>query len=163
MRRSAATALAVVCVLGQPAAALGKTVRLDWKERAPDKGPVVMTLRVGTLDVHAKTWGVTAAFTNRTRVRLRIVRRFALGLYRTRSQHLPTRVLSAIAYKPAPPAVLEPGQTWSGAFGGAAAIPNGVYIRVIFGVFVGKVPRPLGPEIAWVTDHAYLYSSVPAL
>lgn len=160
MRRLAVTAL--VLALAFPAAAAARTITLNWSERAPDTGPLVMTFRVGKLVAREKAWGATVSFTNRTKVRLRIVPRFGLGVYKTRKQQ-PTRVLPAVVFNPALPRMLGPGQTWTGAFAGATGIPDGVYIRAIFGVFIGKVPPPLGPRMAWVTDHVFLYSTVTAL
>ena len=65
---------------------------------------------------------------------------------------LPT-VRSATRYEPRLPAVLEPGDTWSGTISAPGALVAGGWVRVVFGALVRIAPPHDG--VSWITDHVY--------
>jgi hypothetical protein len=97
---------------------------------------------------------VALSFRNRTRVTLFIMRPhfpggtyFGLAPFRTSSwQEVRERAKSGVGaeprtiaehFRPALPRRLPPGRGWSGEFSGRAALPAGVPIRVVLGLFAG--------------------------
>ena len=60
--------------------------------------------------------------------------------------------------KPAPPAILGPGQFWEGTIAAPGALAAGRWLRVVFGPLLahGTAPPSLGQELSWITDNALL-------
>lgn len=154
MRRLTAAAL-LASILALPGSASATTVRLNWNESAKSGGKVALTFKVTGLVFEQGVWAAAVSFSNRTRVKLRVGRRFGLALFDTKAQKVPTRFLRARYFKPRLPALLAPGQKWTGGFGGSGTPPSGMLVRVVFGPFAGKLGPPLSREFVWLTDHAY--------
>ena len=153
-------ALAAALALALAPTASAQTIHLNWHERAPTTGIAVMTIDVHALRTQGNLWAATVTFRNLTQTALRIEPHFALGVYRTKKAQQPFRLFLARAYSPKLPRAIKPKQRWSGTYGGSGRIPDGAYVRIILGDFLSSYPPPLGPRIAWVTDHAYRYSLV---
>lgn len=161
-RMKCAVLLALSIVLVAPAKAAAETFDLGWRE---SDGPIgVMSITVSTLTVGARGRSVRASFTNRSRVALSVVaaRPPGFALRVSTSPSISTRVfrrLPATRFAPALPAVLRPGRTWRGTFGGPGRPARQTYLRVTFGRFIGK-PSPLRDYptgFGWLTDHAFRY------
>lgn len=160
MRRVAVVlALGLGVALAPPASA--GTVELGWKEAAKLQGKAAVTFTMDRLVLNGNTWVVTATFRNETGTILRIRQQFGLAEFvRDHVFSKPARFLPAVTFRPRLPSALAPGQSWSGAFGGVGS-PNGDrFVRVVFGLFVTTLPKPLGPQFSWISDHAYHVSAL---
>src|SRR6266511_3262374 len=154
VRRIVSLGILASCLsLVLPAATSARVVPLNWRERAPNRGTLVMSISVRTIVIEKGSWAVGASFTNRSRV----------ALYHSRTAAHPYRSYSASEFHLRFPRRLGPGKSWSGEFGGFGAVKDGDYVRVIIGSFVGHIPRPVGPRFSWITDHAYRYSVIEGI
>jgi hypothetical protein len=144
--------LVLILALAIPAAASAITVPLGWNESAGK----LMMFRVVAINVEPSgSWGVAATFKNTSGKTLTVTNEFALALFTSASDTNPAhaKILLASQFQPARARVLKPGQIWSGAFGGAGAIPKGTYVRVVFGRFSG----PGVKAFDWATDHVHKF------
>lgn len=145
--------------------------QLDWRETHPAPTGERLVFEVGTLAVTADGWSATVAVTNRTPYRFQVSTGpadygFGLMLFATgdlqavvdanREGRLPA-VRPATAIVPAPPPVLQPAATWRGTLSAPGSLPDGSFVRVVFGTFFGG---PDAPEeftrVVWFTDHAHM-------
>jgi hypothetical protein len=164
VRRIVSLGILASCLsLVLPAATSARVVPLNWRERAPNRGTLVMSISVRTIVIEKRSWAVGASFTNRSRVALGLVPASGLALYHSRTAAHPYRSYSASEFHLRFPRRLGPGKSWSGEFGGFGAVKDGDYLRVIIGSFVGHIPRPVGPRFSWITDHAYRYSVIEGI
>ena len=156
MRRVAiAVALAFLVA---PAAAGAATVHLGWHEVARtqnERGKPLVAFHVIALATSKNAWAIAAEITNRSRTTFRLRPAFALAEYSTKRYDKPDSVLPALFVRPPLPATLRPGQTWRGEFGGPGKPKVGRFVRVVFGTFLSRLPKPMGPTFSWITDHAY--------
>jgi hypothetical protein len=144
---------------------------LNWHENCltrADRLPIATRRLV----VGKGTWRVALSFRNRTRVTLFIMRPhfpggtyFGLAPYRTSSwKEVRERGNSGVGaeprtiaehFSPALPRRLPPGRGWSGEFSGRAALPAGVPIRVVLGLFAGvAAPSELFEGFLCVSERA---------
>ena len=153
----------------EAAKAAPRSAALDWRETYGSKtGRLVF--RVERLEVHLDGWEATVAVTNDTAVAFEISRpaRRTFGLMvfgsgnhaeldRLNQKGALPSLRSAQKLDPPLPRALVPGETWSGTMSAPGALPDGRWVRVVFGVFTaaGKPPEGLQPTVSWITDSAY--------
>lgn len=145
---------------------------LNWKETAqPRRYPGVkgrLVLRVRRIRIEPSGWSVDASVTNSTGAALRLVYEHnppglpGFGVILTSSgevselaslirRHALPPPSIATRYRPAIPALLRPGENWSGTFSGPDLLAAGRFVHVEFGDF----GTPHGDRFGWVTNHAY--------
>jgi hypothetical protein len=146
-------AIAAASLLLTPTAS-ARTIQLGWNERFDVAGQAVMRFEVRSLTISKSGWSTRVSFRNLTARPVTITNRFALLHARTRSTRTFGR-LAARSLRPRMPSRLAPGKSWSGTFSGtgAAALKRGVFVRVHFDEFVGRL-RLGRARFGWVTDHA---------
>jgi len=136
-----------------------QVLRLGWHEDCgtkADRLPIVTRRLV----IGRGRWRVDLSFRNETRIGLYVIRPhfpgqtfFGLEPFRTgsleevrRRAALGTVHVEALAdrFRPYRPALISPGERWSGSFSGPGALPAGVPVRVVLGRFVPLGPVPPG-------------------
>lgn len=146
-------------------AASEQTAVLGWEERTGEPGEQLV-FSVETLQVLRNGWRADISLENHTTAAIRVMstQRQPFGL-----MVLPTgnyaefeqlvsddalpAVRPAVRYVPRPPALLEPGDSWTGSISAPGALVAGSWVRVVFGGLVSVVrPRE---SFAWITDHTY--------
>lgn len=159
-------------VLATPASADARTISLNWVEQRSKTyyASTPMTFKVKDVVLTTKAWSVHASFTNRSKLTLKIAppvgdyyapHNFGLGWASCVQGSLgPECGLKTLDYtyaKPKFPKLLEPGQTWSGVFGGPGRPVKGKLINVIFGTFFppGAPQKDGAKEFDWVSSHAF--------
>ena len=144
--------IAVSGLLLAPTAS-ARTIPLSWNERFDVAGQAVMRFEVRSLTISKSRWSTRVSFRNLTARPVTITNRFALLHARKRSTRTFGR-LAARSLRPRMPSRLAPGQSWSGTFSGTgAAALEGVFVRVHFDAFVGRL-RLGRARFGWITDHA---------
>lgn len=149
--------------------ALPRSAALDWRETyglQTDR----LVFRVERFELHADGWQATVAVTNDSTVAFEISRSasrtFGLMVFgsgdhaeldRLNDKGALPSLRPAQKLDPPLPSVLAPGETWSGTMSAPGALPQGRWVRVVFGVFTAasKPPPGLRPSISWITDGAY--------
>jgi hypothetical protein len=144
-----------------------QVVRLGWHENC---GTRTERLPITTrrLVVGKGRWRVDLAFRNEMRVALSVVRPhhpgqtwFGLEPFRTTSlQEVRNRATAgsihvqtiADRFNPSRPALISPGQGWSGSFSGPGDLPAGVPIRVVLGAFLP--PGPIDDRFLCISERA---------
>jgi hypothetical protein len=145
---------------------------LAWRESFGPGGERLVFV-VEWLEVVPGGWRARLALENNTSVayevgdpRATLDRAFGLMLFssgdiedleqRNASNTLPA-IRSATRYRPALPAILEPGAAWEGTIEASGALAAGSWVRVVFGalVAVAKPPEGLPERVVWITDHAH--------
>ena len=181
MRRTVALLLLVLVAAGCGTQANGEPVRLarpaepqraelDWRETHPAATGERLVFEVGTLAVTADGWSATVAVTNRTPYRFQIATGpddfgFGLMLFPTgdlkavedanREGRLPA-VRPATTIVPKPPVILQPSATWRATLSAPGSLPDGSFVRVVFGTFLGEEDAPEEfTRVVWFTDHAH--------
>jgi hypothetical protein len=142
-----------------------QTATLGWRETTGEPGEQLV-FYVEKLEVLRNGWRVELALENRTSTSIRVMstqlQPFGLMVLSTgdyeafeqlaRDDALPA-VRPAVDYAPRPPAILEPGDSWSGVISAPGALVAGSWVRVVFGGLVSVVrPRE---SMAWITDHTH--------
>lgn len=145
-------AIVAAAALFTPAAS-ARTIPLKWNERFEVAGRPVMSFQVRSVTITKSGWSARVSFRNLTGRPVTIQNRFALLHSRVRSTRTFGR-LAARSLRPRMPSRLAAGQGWSGIFAGrGAAALRGVFVRVHFDEFVGRLPQGRA-RFGWVTDHA---------
>jgi hypothetical protein len=140
--------------------------RVNWDEKASVDGKPIATFTVKSIEVGPSGYKIVASFTNTSPSALRLPtgtasspNDFGLGVF---VSALPQRIeqpgnylLKAQQIRPALPATIAPGQTWSGTMTSDNPPRSDRSLRVLFGVFFwkGKPPYGLGPYFLWQTNH----------
>lgn len=146
-----------------------RSVELGWRETYG--GPAGrLVFAVERFEVRADGWEAKVSVTNETAVAFEISRpverTFGLMVFGSGDQAELDRLNAdralpalrpAIALDPPLPRALAPGETWSGTISAPGALPDGRWVRLVFGVFTaaGKPPAGLQPSVSWITDEAY--------
>lgn len=143
---------------------------LRWKESYPATVGSRLVFEVGAFEVTTEGWSAAVSVTNSTTYDFDVDTGptdygFGLMLFATgdlkevetanQEGRLPAQ-RRARRIEPPPPVVLRPGVTWSATLSARGSLPNGSWMRVVFGTFrgLGDVP-PEFRRIVWFTDHAY--------
>jgi hypothetical protein len=160
-----------------PRAAGAQTATLGWIE-STGSPQSRLVFRVRSFSVTRSGWSAELSVTNDTSATFSIKdereapnHSFGLMVFRTgshaeleqRNTPLALPVLrSATTFSPALPASLGPHATWDGTASAHGALPAGLWVRFVFGVFVPKekMPESLSREgvpdaLIWITDHAH--------
>jgi hypothetical protein len=153
---------------GSSAAAKPQVATLGWLETQGPKGER-LEFAVRRFEVVANGWRARLSVTNDSKVAFDVDeshRSFGLMLFssgdrdelaeRNRAGTLPT-LRPALRYEPDPPAVLEPGKSWTGTISARGALVAGSWVRFVFGTFdaIGRTPDAFTDHMVWITDHAY--------
>jgi hypothetical protein len=153
-------------------AAPPQAARLAWTEPYGTAGRRLV-FSVRSLEVMRDGWRARVAVENDTSIsyevgdpRATLDRSFGLMLFSSgdteelealnASGTLPA-IRPATNYVPELPAILEPGDSWSGTISAPGALVADSWVRVVFGALISVGPAPEGLEenITWITDHAY--------
>ena len=151
------------------AAATAQHASLGWRESHGAAGERLV-FSVDTLEVLRNGWRAKVSLENQSSASYEVVstleRPFGLMIFSSgsieeldelnRKGELPT-VRQATRYEPRLPAVLEPGDTWSGTISAPGALVAGGWARVVFGALVRIAPPHDG--VSWITDHVYRLES----
>jgi hypothetical protein len=147
------------------AAAGPQRAALGWREVWGERGEQLV-FSVETLEILKNGWRARIAIENRASTSYEVsgtlAQPFGLMVFASgdfdelttlnESGTLPA-VRPATRYRPELPALLEPGQTWSGTISAPGAIVANSWIRVVFGALVSVVPpREI---LSWISDHTY--------
>jgi hypothetical protein len=140
--------------------------QVNWNEKASLDGKPIATFRVKSIEVGPDGYKIVASFTNTSPSVLKMPEGtaqspndFGLGVF---VSALPQRIespgnylLKAQQIRPALPATIAPGRTWSGTMTSDNPPRSDRSLRVVFGVFFwkGKPPYGLGPYFIWQTNH----------
>jgi hypothetical protein len=140
--------------------------RVNWDEKASLGAKPIATFRVKTIEVGPNGYKIAASFTNTSpsvwklpQGTARSPSDFGLGVF---VNALPQRIetpgnylLKAQQIRPALPATIAPGETWTGTMTSDNPPRSNRSLRVLFGVFFwkGKPPYGLGPYFIWQTNH----------
>ena len=143
---------------------------LDWKESHPAPVGSRMVFQVGAFEVTREGWSTAVSVTNRTTYDFDVdtgpteygfgLMLFATGDLKEVEQanqegRLPAE-RRATRIEPRPPPVLRPGVTWSGTLSAPGSLPDGAWVRVVFGTFRGRGDVPAEFQtVVWFTDHAH--------
>lgn len=146
-----------------------RSATLGWHETYGSQTDRLL-FRVERFEVYLDGWQAEVAVTNDTTVPFEISppaqRTFGLMVFGTGDHAeldrlnadgaLPT-LRPALTFDPPLPRVLVPGETWAGTIAAPGALPDGRWVRVVFGVFTasGDPPAGLQPTVSWITDAAY--------
>jgi hypothetical protein len=145
-------------------------VELGWKESHPAAVGARLVFQVGAFEVTTEGWSAAVSVTNRTTYDFDVDSGptdygFGLMLFATgdlkevetanQEGQLPAE-RRATRIEPRPPPVLRPGVTWSSTLSAPGSLPDGSWMRVVFGTFrgLGDVPAEFR-RVVWFTDHAY--------
>ena len=145
-------------------------VELGWREGHPAAGARRLVFEVEDLDVTASGWSVRVALTNNTTTAFDVETgpsdySFGLMLFPTgdleavveasREGKLPA-IRRATRIEPAPPRVLKPGATWRAILSAPGSLPDGGWMRVVFGTFLGRNDPPDElRRVVWFTDRSH--------
>ena len=162
--RCAFAILAVTALAGCGSRADGRwagsqVTRLDWRENC-GTGANPLRIRTRRLTVGPRRWRVDLSFRNETGVSLYVVRPHAVGetlfglapysttsfaevLKRAETANAKPRAY-ADRFRPRRPALLAPGEGWSGSFSGLGRLPAATPIRVVLGRFLVTQEVPQG-------------------
>ena len=143
---------------------------LGWKESHPAPVGSRLVFQVGAFEVTTEGWSTAVSVTNRTTYDFDVdsgptdygfgLMLFATGDLKEVEQanqegRLPAE-RRATRIEPRPPPVLRPGVTWSGTLSAPGSLPDGAWVRVVFGTFRGRGDVPAEFQtVVWFTDHAY--------
>ena len=149
-----------------------QSLRLGWHENCgtrTDRLPIT----THRLVVGNGRWRVELSFRNEMHVPLNVVRPhhpgqtfFGLEPFRTTSlQEVRDRAAAgsihvqtlADRFSPSRPALIAPGQGWSGSFSGPGELPADVPIRVVLGAFLP--PGPIDDRFLCISDRAVRLSA----
>jgi hypothetical protein len=147
------------------AAASPQKAVLGWEESV-GSGRERLVFWVESLEVLTDGWRVDIALENRTSTSYEVGAThdspFGLMLLSTDDQEvleelneagtLPL-IRPASRYEPQLPAILEPGDSWSGTISAPGALVAKSYVRVVFGRLVSVVDS--GEQLSWITDRTY--------
>jgi hypothetical protein len=147
------------------AAASPQKAVLGWEESV-GSGREKLVFSVESLEVLADGWRADIALENRTNTSYEVGathdRPFGLMLLSTGDQDaleeqneagtLPL-IRPASRYEPHLPAILEPGDSWSGTISAPGALVANSWVRVVFGRLVSVVDRD--EQLSWITDRAH--------
>jgi hypothetical protein len=138
---------------------------LGWREVTGEPGEQLV-FSVETIAVLSDGWSARVSVENRSTTSYKVAsaleQPFGLmvsssGDYdelieQNESGTLPT-VRPATTYDPRLPAILEPGDSWSGTISAPGALVANGWVRVVFGALISVVePRDVVP---WISDHTY--------
>ncbi len=156
----------------RPAAGPQRAI-LDWREKFPPVGHQKLVFSVVTLEVLPNGWRARIGLENQTSIPYEVTgadttldRTFGLMLFQSgekaeldeknESGTLPA-VRPALRFKPDPPTVLQPGESWHGTISAPGALVADSWVRVVFGelVSVGEPPDDLAGKVVWITDKTY--------
>ena len=144
------------------AAAPPQSADVGWTESFPEAGPALV-FRVGTVRIRPDRWEADISIENETKQPYEIPsaasakRLFGVMIFgnddldelesRSKAGELPT-VRSAQSTHPELPAVLAPGERWTGTIASAGSLPAGQWMRVVFGPLAvrGEVPNGSSPR-----------------
>ena len=143
---------------------------LGWTESHPAGVGTRLVFEVAALEVTTEGWSAAVSVANRTEYDFEVDTgpgdySFGLMLFATgdlkevedanREGRLPP-VRRATRIEPAPPQVLRPGSTWSATLSAPGSLPDGSWVRVVFGAFLGMGDVPVEfRRVVWFTDHAH--------
>ena len=143
---------------------------LGWKESHPAAVGSRLVFEVDAFEVTTEGWSAAVSVTNRTTYDFDIdtgptdfgfgLLLFATGDLKEVEQanqegRLPAE-RRATRIEPRPPPDLRPGVTWSGTLSAPGSLPDGAWVRVVFGTFRGRGDVPAEfRQVVWFTDHAY--------
>ena len=159
--RAAVVLVAAACLVAAPVAG---AERLGWDEQAKYAGKPVMSYRVVSLTFGKSGWNAHVSFRNLSKQTIRVGNQFGVGFWTSRKatslQEL-AGLASATTFSSKMPAVLRPGESWTGVIGGKGQLHAGgrVYARVIFGPFTGFPGQR--SAVWWITDHVQALGSGP--
>jgi hypothetical protein len=145
---------------------------LGWREEFGPPGEKLV-FSVQSLEIMKDGWRAEVGLENDTSVPYQVTgphapldRTFGLMLFpsgeksdldeQNESGTLPA-VRPAVTFRPKPPAILEPGQSWSGTISAPGALVADSWVRVVFGalISVGTPPDDLPEYVVWITDEAH--------
>jgi hypothetical protein len=144
-------------------------VELGWRESHPAAQGSRLVFVVDDLEVTARGWSVRVAVENRTTLPFDVetgpsAYSFGLMLFPTgdleaaeeasREGKLPA-IRKATRIEPAPPRVLRAGATWRATLSAPGSLPDGSWLRVVFGTFLGRDDPPEEfRRVVWFTDRS---------
>ena len=138
---------------------------LGWRETAGEAGEQLV-FSVESLEILSDGWRAKLSVENQSTTSYKMASTlsqpfglmvFSSGDYaelmeQNESGTLPT-VRPATRYEPRLPAVLEPGDSWTGTISAPGALVANGWVRVVFGALISVVePRDV---VAWISDHTY--------
>ena len=138
---------------------------LGWREIAGEAGEQLV-FSVESLEILSDGWKAKLSVENRSTTSYKVAstlsRPFGLMVFssgdyddlmeQNESGTLPT-VRPATGYAPRLPAVLEPGDSWTGTISAPGALVANGWVRVVFGALISVVePRDV---VSWISDHTY--------
>jgi hypothetical protein len=138
---------------------------LGWREVAGEGGEQLV-FSVKTLEVLSDGWRAELSVENRSTTSYKVASTleqpfglmvFSSGDYQELTEQnesgtLPT-VRPATTHKPQLPAILEPGDSWTGTISAPGALVANSWVRVVFGALISVV-QP-GEVISWISDHTH--------
>jgi hypothetical protein len=144
---------------------------LGWNESHPSAEGDRLVFQVAALEVTTAGWSAAVSVVNRTPYDFQIDTgpadyAFGLMLFKTddlgevkaaneQGQLPPVRKATRI--EPEPPHILRPGVTWTTTLSAPGALPNGRWVRVVFGTFRGLGDAPSEfQRVVWFTDHTHM-------
>lgn len=146
-----------------------RSAKLHWREAYGLKAERLV-FAVERLEVRSDGWEAEVSVANDTKSAFEVSppaeRTFGLMVFGTGDQaeldrlnasgELPA-LRPALEFDPPLPRALVPGETWSGTISAPGALPDGRWVRVVFGVFTvsGEPPAGMQPRVSWITDAAY--------
>jgi hypothetical protein len=147
------------------AAAGPQRATLGWREVAGEKGEQLV-FSVESFEVVSDGWKVGLSVANESTTSYRVVstveRPFGLMVFssgdyeelleQNENGTLPT-VRPATSYSPHLPAILEPGDSWSGTISAPGALVANGWVRVVFGALVSVVEQR--DVVPWISDNTY--------
>src|SRR5262245_23190850 len=160
--RAAVLLALVACLVAAPVAG---AQRLGWNERAKYAGKPVMSYRVVSLTFGKNGWNAHVSMRNLSQKTIRVGKSFGVGFWTSRRATSLREVVgfaSATTFSSRVPAVLKPGQSWTGVISGGGSLNTNarVYARVIFGPFTGFPGQRT--SVVWITDHSEPLGTAPA-
>lgn len=150
-----------------PRPAQPTTIELDWREHYGEPN-ARLHFSVQRLEVTKQGWRARISFRNGTKTAFELARRphrLTFGVLLLDSGELarldelnkrgelpPPR--AAARYEPALPLVVRPGESWRGTISAPGSLPEGSWVRVVFGAFValGTPPAGMQSPVIWITD-----------
>jgi hypothetical protein len=144
---------------------------LGWNESHPAAAGDRLVFQVAALEVTTDGWSAAVSVVNRTPYDFEVdvgPSDYAFGLMLFKTDDLdevkaanekgtlpPVRKAKRI--EPEPPHILRPGVTWSTTLSAPGALPDGSWVRVVFGTFRGLGDAPAEFEqVVWFTDHTHM-------
>jgi hypothetical protein len=147
------------------AAAGPQKIVLGWEESV-GSGREKLVFSVESLEILEDGWRADIALQNLTNTSYEVGathdRPFGLMLLSTGDQDaleeqneagtLPL-IRPASRYEPQLPAILEPGDSWSGTISAPGALVANSWVRVVFGLLVSVVDRD--EQLSWISDRTH--------